>query len=65
MVEAYTEAERAVLTGQSYRWGDRQFTRADLTEIRNGRREWERRLAAERRGSRGRGVHSIAVFGDG
>ena len=52
MVTAYTEAEQAVLKGQTYRFGDRQLTRADLAEIRNGRREWERRLVAERRAAR-------------
>lgn len=45
MVAAYVAAEQAVLAGQSTRWGDRSLTRADLAEIRNGRKEWEQKLA--------------------
>lgn len=44
MVAAYTDAEKAVVQGQSVRWGDRQLTRADLTAVREGRKEWERKL---------------------
>lgn len=47
MRDAYIAAEIAVLKGQSYRFGERQLTRADLLEIRAGRREWEARAAAE------------------
>jgi hypothetical protein len=45
--DAYVAAELAVLKGQSFRMGERQLTRADLVEIRAGRREWEARVAAE------------------
>lgn len=44
MVAAYSDAEKAVLKGQSHRWGDRQLTRADLGMIRDGRKEWEKKL---------------------
>jgi len=52
MVQRYTEAEEEVLLGRTVQWGDRQLGMPDLEEIRRGRREWERRLVAERRGSR-------------
>lgn len=53
MLDLYTAAEAAVLNGQSVRLGDRQVTRADLAEIRAGRREWQCRVDAEaRRGRR-------------
>ncbi len=44
MLDAYIAAERAVLLGQSYRFGERQLTRADLAEIRAGRKEWQARV---------------------
>lgn len=47
MRDAYIAAEIAVLKGQSYRFGERQLTRADLAEIRDGRREWESKVQAE------------------
>lgn len=47
MRDLYITAEKAVLKGQSYRFGERMLTRADLVEIRAGRREWEGRVAAE------------------
>lgn len=50
MLQTYINAEQAVLSGQSWRMGERQLTRADLAEIRAGRREWEARVASEARG---------------
>ncbi len=47
MLDGYTQAELAVLAGQSFRLGDRMLTRADLSEIRTGRREWQARVDAE------------------
>jgi len=41
MLDLYLAAEQAVLLGQSVRFGERQLTRADLAEIRNGRKEWQ------------------------
>ncbi len=40
MLALYIEAEKKVLTGQSYSIGDRALTRADLEEIKEGRKEW-------------------------
>lgn len=41
MLDFYIDAEVAVLSGQTVRLGDRQLSRADLAEIRNGRKEWQ------------------------
>lgn len=49
MRDKYLAAEAAILGGQSYRWGDRQLTRADLSMVQAGRREWERKALAEAR----------------
>ncbi len=54
MLALYLAAETAVLKGQSYRFGERQLTRADLVEIRAGRQEWERKVAAEQAAAAGR-----------
>ncbi|MGH8038936.1 MAG: primosomal replication protein PriB/PriC domain protein [Pseudomonas sp.] len=51
MLDLYIQAESAVLLGQSVRFGERQLTRADLAEIRNGRKEWQ---AAVDRAANGR-----------
>ncbi|MEB1134480.1 primosomal replication protein PriB/PriC domain protein [Xanthomonas campestris pv. campestris] len=41
MLTTYQQAEIAVLQGQSFRFGERMLTRADLAEIRKGRQEWQ------------------------
>ena len=38
----YINAEKAVLLNQSYTIGTRTYTRANLTSIRNGRKEWQK-----------------------
>jgi len=48
MLDAYLQAETDVLLGKETRIGDRAFRSEDLAEIRAGRLEWERRVAAER-----------------
>jgi len=50
ILQTYLDAEKAVLSGQSWRLGDRQLTHVDLAEIRAGRREWEARVRAEANG---------------
>ncbi|CAM4153014.1 Primosomal replication protein PriB/PriC domain protein [Stenotrophomonas pavanii] len=50
MLQTYLAAEAAVLQGQSFRMGERQLNRADLAEIRAGRREWEAKVNAQARG---------------
>ena len=44
MLELYKEAEKAALAGQSYTIKNRSLTRANLSEIRQARQEWEQRL---------------------
>jgi len=47
MLAAYMAAESALLLGKETSLGDRRLRHEDLPEIRNGRQEWERRVAAE------------------
>ncbi len=61
MLELYMQAEASVLAGQSVRIGDRHLTRADLAEIRAGRREWQAQVDALSR--RGRAGWANADFG--
>lgn len=61
MLQHYIDAEIAVLKGQRFRQGDRELTRADLEEIRAGRREWQARVDSESR--RGGGMCAFADFG--
>ncbi|MEB7099326.1 hypothetical protein NEM56_22015 [Escherichia coli] len=56
MIQRYIDAEMAVLDGKSVTFNGQQMTMENLSEIRQGRQEWERRLAtlsARRRGSPG------------
>lgn len=47
MLNRYTEAEKTLLEGKSYQWGERRLSFEDLSEIRAGRREWQARVDAE------------------
>ena len=49
MLTKYITAEAAILDGQQVRFGERILTRANLIEVQQGRREWERRVNAESR----------------
>lgn len=52
-LQAWLDAELAVSTGQSYRIGTRQITRADLSEIRKQINYWRKEVARlEGRGTR-------------
>lgn len=62
MRDLYLAAEAAVLKGQSFRLGERQVTRADLAQIVEGRKEWERRVAGETAAARGRSGYAVADF---
>jgi hypothetical protein len=65
MRDLYIAAETAVLSGQSFEFNGRRLTRADLAEIRDGRREWEQRCqdeAAAAAGRRGPLRYSVADF---
>lgn len=46
MIDAYIAAELDVLAGKSTSINGKLMTTEDLGEIRQGRMEWERRLAA-------------------
>jgi hypothetical protein len=43
MVRRYTEAEMAILQGKSITFNGQQMTMENLSEIRKGRQEWERK----------------------
>lgn len=60
MRDRYLQAELELLDGKTVSWGSRTLTTEDLAEIRNGRKEWERRVAAQQR--RGKPSHSLATF---
>lgn len=53
MVDYYTEAEIAALEGRQFMFNGRQVMTQDLTQIRSGRKEWERKLAAEQAAASG------------
>lgn len=59
MIAIYVQAEIDVLQGKSSTVNGKQMTMEDLGEIRAGRKEWERRLAAI---GRPRGGASLATF---
>ncbi|HBP1591908.1 TPA: primosomal replication protein PriB/PriC domain protein, partial [Pseudomonas aeruginosa] len=48
MLDKYLEAEAAVLEGRTVIFNGRTHTMEDIEKIRAGRREWERRAAADR-----------------
>lgn len=61
LINEYTNAELAVLNGaQSYTVSGKSLTRANLSEIRKGRRYWENELA-RLNGSNGRRFRTIRV----
>lgn len=47
MRDKYLTAEMALLEGKEVRFGTRMLKMEDLNMIRDGRKEWERRVAAE------------------
>lgn len=63
MVQRYVEAEMAVLDGKSITFNGQQMSYENLSEIRKGRQEWERRLAASDGQSQGRPGYKLARFG--
>lgn len=63
MVQKYLDAEAAVLDGRSFSFGGRTLTMENLSEIRRGRLEWERRVTAEQARAAGQSsTHSLASF---
>lgn len=62
MRDLYFAAETDILQhGKSTRLGDQMMTTEDLSEIRKGRQEWERRVVAE--GAAGSGGSSLYSLG--
>jgi len=53
MRDRYLEAELAILAGQTIEFGGKRLTMADLATIQAGRKDWERRIAAEQGGRTG------------
>nr|BDD48064.1 hypothetical protein 17 [Pseudomonadaceae bacterium] len=51
-IDAYLAAEMKVLNGQAVTHNGKTWTMANLSEIRKGRQEWERKLASFRGGRR-------------
>lgn len=64
IVDRYTEAELAVLQGKSITFNGQQMTMENLSEIRKGRQEWERKLASATAATAGRcsGGYKLARF---
>lgn len=62
MIQRYTEAEMAVLEGKSITFNGQQMAYENLSEIRKGRQEWERRLSALINSRRGRPGYRLARF---
>jgi hypothetical protein len=53
ILQRYIDAEQEVLLGKSTSFGGRTLTMVDLSEIRQGRQEWERKVAAKQRNAGG------------
>lgn len=63
MLDKYMEAEMAVLEGRSITFGGRTLSMADLSDIRDGRLEWERRVNASKSNAAGSNSgYSLATF---
>ncbi|WP_223483646.1 primosomal replication protein PriB/PriC domain protein [Pseudomonas sp. A-RE-19] len=60
MLDKYMQAEADVLAGKDVQFNGRRVVMADLPQIRQGRAEWERRVAQAQRG--GRPAYSLASF---
>lgn len=61
MLAAYLAAESAILLGKTIAFQGRTVGYENLAEIRKGRAEWERRVAAERNGGAAFGGMSFSV----
>ena len=62
MIQRYTEAEMSVLEGKTIRFNGQEMTMENLSEIRKGRQEWERRLSSLNSQRRGRPGYRLARF---
>ncbi len=62
MLDAYINAEQAILAGKSYTIGGRTVQMEDLQWIQAGRREYERKVSAASAGSSTGGGAAIATW---
>lgn len=62
MIQRYIDAEMAVLDGKSVTFNGQQMTMENLSEIRQGRQEWEHRLVALTARRRGNPGYKLARF---
>jgi len=62
VIRRYTEAEIAVLQGKSITFNGQQMTMENLSEIRKGRQEWERKFASASAVMSGRPAYRLARF---
>ncbi|EDW8118130.1 hypothetical protein A9G83_000684 [Salmonella enterica subsp. enterica serovar Sundsvall] len=62
MIQHYSQAETAVLEGKSIRFNGQEMTMENLSEIRKGRQEWERRLSSLLQKKQGRPGYRLARF---
>lgn len=62
LLQLYIEAEKRILKGQSYEFGGRTLTMANLSEVRRERQGLERRVIQEQQAAKGQRTHSLATF---
>ena len=62
IIQRYNEAEMAVLQGKSITFNGQQMTMENLSEIRKGRQEWERKLSSLMSAVTGRPAYRLARF---
>lgn len=62
ILQRYINAEQEVLEGRSVTFGGRTLSMESLGEIRKGRQEWERKVAALEGARPGRRPYKLAEF---
>lgn len=62
MLDKYLEAEEAILLGKTTIFMGRTHTMAELPQIQAGRREWERKVIAQRNAAQGSPGYALATF---
>lgn len=60
MLASWLEAEKAVMSNQSYSIGSRSITRANLSEIRKSIQYWSKIIDLKERKKRGKGTARIS-----
>lgn len=61
MLDSWLEAEKAVMSGQSYTIGSRSITKANLLEIRKSVQYWSKIINMKERKKEARVLHELAV----